>query len=97
MTWTPTCEALPPVGAQCVGIYHAPDAKEPEIVIVRYDGDGVWKYSEPPSWMGAYPPRMWALLPAVPEAWTDPCPIGGLPVDHQDTPCSCGRVGGVAP
>ena len=97
--WTPTCEALPPVGALCVGVYEYTDSGEPIVQVVRLTADhdrasAEWMLSDDGAWVDAYPPRLWALVPALGDL--EPCPVGGAIVDYEANVCSCGRVGGVA-
>lgn len=102
MTWTPTCEALPPVGAPCVGVYEHSVSGGSVVQIVRLTSDAdlsaaVWMLADNGAWIDAYPPLMWALIPEIPETWANPCPVGGEIVDYEENVCSCGRVGGVTP
>ena len=100
--WTPTCEALPPVGAWCVGIYEDGESGEPIAHAVRLTADhdrtsAVWMCYNRGAWIDTYPPRLWTLLPEIPDEWASPCPVGGENVDYEENVCSCGRVGGVTP
>lgn len=98
--WTPTCEALPPVGALCVGVYEDPGSGEPIVQVVRLTADhernaALWMLMDNDAWIDAHPPRAWALVPALGDL--APCPVGGEIVDYEENVCSCGRVGGVTP
>jgi hypothetical protein len=100
--WTPTCEALPPVGALCVGIYEDAGSGEPIVQVVRLTADhdraaAVWMLHDNGAWIDAFAPRLWARLPAIPDEWVSPCPVGGEIVHYEANVCSCGRVGKVTP
>lgn len=93
--WTPTCEALPPANELCVGVYYGPGDERPVVRFVCLTSDtGEWRLVDNDVWIDAYPPRQWALVPALGDLV--PCPVGGEIVDYEENVCSCGRVGGVA-
>ena len=96
--WTPTCEALPPANELCVGVYDGPEDERPVVRLVCLVSDGItdeWVLIDNDAQIDAYPPRLWALVPALGDL--ESCPVGGEIVDCKANVCSCGRVGGVRP